>query len=426
MMDTMRAVNLALEIFGTLLSLIILLCLFMYENRKEKLNRLFIQVLLFSTLSLVSDSVALFFKGRMDPLSIFLVRAGNCLLFVSNYILLIAFGNYLIAYIAKKTYVPSILRKIIVSIGVTAIGLVILSQFNNMYYLIDDANMYQRQPLFWLSQVWGIVAMIIDAGIIFYYRKHLTNREILFFAAYIVFPVVAMIIQIQIYGLALLPVATVLAVLSMYVGLQLEQASLLAKKEQELHENQISIMLSQIQPHFLYNVLVVIRQLCDIDPKKAKEATVEFSNYLRGNLDALQNNTLISFEQELAHVQNYLSLEKKRFEDRISVKYEIEATDFAVPALSLQPIVENAVRYGITKKEIGGEILICTKEEEEAFYMIVQDNGVGFDPDMPKEDGRTHVGIQNVKERLSYMCNGTLEIESEIGLGTKAVICIPK
>lgn len=90
-----------------------------------------------------------------------------------------------------------------------------------------------------------------------------------------------------------------------------EQAIRTKEMENELIQSKISIMLSQIQPHFLYNTLVVIRQLCDINPKMAKEAVTEFANYLRGNLDSLTLNTTIPFEKEMEHVENYISLEKR-------------------------------------------------------------------------------------------------------------------
>ena len=197
--------------------------------------------------------------------------------------------------------------------------------------------------------------------------------------------------------------------------------------ESELLQSQISIMLSQIRPHFLYNALVAIQELCLIDPQTASEAVAEFSIYLRGNLDSLSIKTPIPFEKELLHVKTYLSLEKKRFDDRLNIVYDIGASDFSIPVLTLQPIVENAVRHGVTKRDEGGSVTISTNETETDAVITVTDDGVGFDSSrVPKLDGRAHVGIENVRSRLVSMCGGTLLIQSEPGVGTVAVITIPK
>ena len=203
-----------------------------------------------------------------------------------------------------------------------------------------------------------------------------------------------------------------------------EMESKINRLESELVDSKISVMLSQIRPHFLYNSLIAIRELCLIDPKLASETVDEFSNYLRGNLDSLSISTPIPFDKELKHVQTYLSLEKKRFEERLNITYDISAHDFLIPALTLQLIVENAVRHGITKREEGGTVSIKTEENESDIIITVTDDGVGF-VSIPDNNPR-HVGIKNTGDRLSAMCDGTLEIHSEPGTGTTAVIKIPK
>lgn len=199
------------------------------------------------------------------------------------------------------------------------------------------------------------------------------------------------------------------------------------KMESEIMDNRVSIMLSQIQPHFLYNALSTIRELCHSNPALAEKATIDFTDFLRGNMDSLKSDKPIPFKQELAHTQNYISLEKLRFTDSLEIIYEINTTDFCLPTLTLQPIVENAVRYGATKRETGGGIVkISTYESTEGFIIVVEDNGSGFDPMAKKNDGRTHVGIKNVSNRLEKMCQGSLNIKSTAGKGTVAVITLPK
>ena len=197
-------------------------------------------------------------------------------------------------------------------------------------------------------------------------------------------------------------------------------------RERELQDSQTKIMLSQIQPHFLYNALCVIQDLCHGTAPEAEKATVEFSEFLRSNLDSLRATAPIPFEAELKHTRNYLSLEQRRFGEDLKVVYDIETVDFSLPALTLEPIVENAVRYGVLQREEGGTVWISAKEETDAFCVTVRDDGVGFDVMMPKQDGRSHIGIQNVRDRLERMCGGSLVIVSTPGKGTVATITVPK
>ena len=196
--------------------------------------------------------------------------------------------------------------------------------------------------------------------------------------------------------------------------------------ERKLQESQISIMLSQIQPHFLYNTLNSIYQLCETNPMRARILVNSFSEYLRNNLSSLEEHRLIPFKTELEHINTYLDIEKVRFEDTLEIEYDIKCIDFSLPVLTVQPIVENAVKHGTSKKRGGGTVMISTDENKESYIIKISDTGCGFDPTQPKNDGKKHIGIENVRQRLFNMCGGTLSIESEVGKGTIATIIIPK
>ena len=203
----------------------------------------------------------------------------------------------------------------------------------------------------------------------------------------------------------------------------------IAKYQQMQHEllqMRISIMVSQIQPHFLYNSLTSIAQLCEKNPTQAKKATIEFADYMRHNMNSLKDEKPVPFASELNHLKTYLSLEKMRFGDDLNIVYDIETTDFNIPSLAVQPLVENAVKHGVGMKEDGGTVTVATREAEDHFEIIVTDDGVGFDVSAPKNDGRSHVGMENVKNRLMTMCNATIETESIKNKGTTVKILIPK
>ena len=203
-------------------------------------------------------------------------------------------------------------------------------------------------------------------------------------------------------------------------------------EKEEIEQKQLEVMVSQIKPHFVYNVLNTIYYLCEKDPEQAQHAIETFSDYLRENLDTINADSAIPFSQELKHMKNYLELEKLRFGDDLVIEYDIQTKDFCLPALSVQPIVENAVKHGIRASEDGGFVRIKTAEDASSYIVTVQDSGVGYDPhyklkgEKKKDGGKSHVGIANTRERLRLMCNGTLDISTRVGEGTSAVIRIPK
>ena len=192
----------------------------------------------------------------------------------------------------------------------------------------------------------------------------------------------------------------------------------------QLAQSRISTMISQIRPHFIYNTLGSIEQLCDIDPGKAGELVHNFAKYLRGNFRELDNPRPILMSQEMDHVRHYVSIENVRFPD-MTFSFEMNSGDFHLPALSIQPIVENAIKHGLMKRAKGGTIRVVSYETDTHYCVSVEDDGVGFDTS-ELLDERKHVGLRNIRERLKAMVNGTLEIESTVGVGTKVRITIPK
>lgn len=209
--------------------------------------------------------------------------------------------------------------------------------------------------------------------------------------------------------------------------LELQRSRLEAEKsivEAELKESRVSIMLSQIQPHFIYNTLGTIERMCLKDPQKANELVRNFSLYLRGNFSELDSVVPIRFAEELKHVEYYVNIEKVRFPD-MNIEYDVETTEFVLPALSVQPLVENAIKHGLMRLETGGTVKIHSYEIPTHFCVEVTDDGVGFDTDAPIDE-KKHVGLRNIRGRLKAMVNGDLVLESKPGVGTKAMIMIPK
>ena len=196
----------------------------------------------------------------------------------------------------------------------------------------------------------------------------------------------------------------------------------LAEKEAELQEARISGMIQQIRPHFIYNTLTSIYVLCRENPERAMEVIADFTAYLQANFTAIAAKRPISFTDELKHTKAYLAVESMRYGDRLHVTFEIGCDAFRLPALTLQPIVENAVKYGVGSGMEQENIRITTALENRTAVIAVSDDGPGFDP--KRHDDESHVGLENVRQRVFMMCKGTLEISSGEE-GTKVVIRIP-
>jgi sensor histidine kinase YesM len=128
--------------------------------------------------------------------------------------------------------------------------------------------------------------------------------------------------------------------------------------------------------------------------------------------------------QEMEHVRHYVSIEKVRFPD-MTFTFEMQCEDFHIPALTIQPIVENAIKHGLMRLPKGGTIRVVSCETDTEYRVSVVDDGAGFDTSVLLDD-RKHVGLRNIRERLKVMVNGTLEIESTVGVGTRGLIRIPK
>lgn len=349
----------------------------------------------------------------------------------------------LTAYAIIASILSGALRKI--AIGVTAaLGATALGAMTSA--LIPTVKLYNSYPYWATVAVLGAVILTVCI-VISLIRRDKTegsiDKKIVFIpsiAALIAFIADAvatltgvwqggMLSMLVLFAIVIASAVTVVRVVPKSIKAVLDAKSIEAEKqamEKKLQESHISIMLSQIQPHFLYNTLNSIYHLCETNPMRARSMVNSFSEYLRNNLSSLEEAKLISFETELSHINTYLDIERVRFEDTLEIEYDIKCTDFYLPVLTVQPIVENAVKHGTSKKRGGGRVIISTDADKDFYIIKVSDTGCGFDPAKPKNDGKRHVGIENVRQRLANMCDGSLTIESEIGVGTVATVKIPK
>ncbi|MCR5254705.1 MAG: histidine kinase [Acetatifactor sp.] len=280
-------------------------------------------------------------------------------------------------------------------------------------------------PNFYMTQIAPLVA-IGNSFILLVRDRHLAIAEKLAFLSFIIVPLMAMMVQLIVPKLYIMDEGIFFSLLIIYATIYMQRGINFAKQDLENTNMKTAIVVSQIQPHFLFNSLNAIYYLAGKDAKLAQKAISDFSDYLRMNLDSMSEMAPVPFSKELKHVETYLWLEKLRFEDDLKVEYDIQAHNFLVPVLSIQPLVENAVRHGVCKKDDGGTVKISTRENEANYEIIIEDDGVGFDVKAEFPKGSSHVGIENTRKRLEMLCQGQLIIDSTPGKGTVCRVIIPQ
>lgn len=194
------------------------------------------------------------------------------------------------------------------------------------------------------------------------------------------------------------------------------------EKEQKAFEMKAESLTQQIKPHYIFNCLSSIQGAYQEDAEKGEKMLTMFSKHLRDNIES-STSELVPFEEEIQAIMNYVELENLRRERKIELLLNLEAADFKLPPLSLEPFVENALKHGKIDEISEGYVCISSFEEAKGYRILIEDNGVGFDPKVINPE---RIGIKNVKERLQILCHGTIEVSSKIGEGTCVEIKIPK
>lgn len=418
--------NIALDGYSALLCVVLGAYVLISGDRHDRANLCFAGICACNGVMALGDIPAWAIAAPLGGIERVVMLAGTFAFYAAPAPLFLCFTGYIVAFLSKRATIHRDYFRLSVALFSLYMAGCVVSLFNGMFFSIDPAIGYVRGPLFWLAQVIPVVLHLRNAAIVVRYRSCLERKELLGLASYIALPIVAEAIQVAFFGIALMNTAVALAILLVFLSIQSERKALLARREQELAEARADIMLSQIQPHFLYNTLAAIRELCASDPAEAARAVGDFSVFLRENMASLTSREPIPFERELRHTMTYLNLEQRRFGARLRVEFDVAHRDFELPPLTVQALAENAVRHGVSAREEGGRVRVSSYDDGENSVVEVSDDGVGFAENASASgDGRVHVGIQNVRVRLAEGCHGTLEVQSAPGEGTRATIRIP-
>ena len=295
----------------------------------------------------------------------------------------------------------------------------IVAQFTDVFYYVTPDNRFFYGPLYTLSLVPLVLIMLLNIAGIIIRRKKLSKKHsaalIIYFLPMTVAIILHMFVSVEIlviFGMALFAMIMFGLILS-------DNMEQYANQQQEIAHQRASVMVLQMRPHFIYNTMTTIYYLCKQDADKAQQVTLDFTDYLRQNFTAIASEDTVPFADELRHTQSYLAVEKAQHEDMLVVEYDTPYTHFRVPPLTLQPLVENAVKHAMDPNAAPLHITIRTKKTDAGVMITVEDNGRGFDPN---DTSKPHPALDNIENRLKQQCGGTLKIDSAPGCTTVTII----
>lgn len=428
--EEMIVLNVSLYVFSMLVTLFLLIGTLTDTDRKKTFIISFIFLLVSNIIMQLGETGIWIFEGSTDNIVLLYLSALTSLVF--NFVLSSSYIYCLTYFIREKTSISLIPARMVLVICTIFILLLFIALPYGWFFSFDENGKIVYGFLYDFVTLSGVLFAIFEMLFVLRYCKVLTLRGTLILISFSILPMFLSIAMQFLWYPTPEYLSITLSLVIMYVLFhgettrQLAEKNLqLAQQETQLTENRISIMLSQIQPHFLYNMLTTIMYLCRTDPEEAEKTVGQFSRYLRANMDSLTLKQCIPFEKEMSHVKTYLLLEKKRFGDKLNVEYNITNKDFMLPSLTIQPIIENAVKYGMRKKK-ELKIQLKTYSDDNNYYIEIIDNGKGFDVNEEKNDGKSHIGIKNVRNRLEMMRGGDLTIDSVPDEGTKVIIKLPK
>ncbi len=427
-MNFFNTIYLSMQIWGSIMSVIIVLCMVIPKRTKRESDKVYMSMLLLNMGAMLAEAFAALQQGETGDILHAVVCGAYFASFAFSSLLAAEFVRFEQAYLTRKLHRKP-LRQMVIFCGALCLAqyvLLFINMFMPVLYEVSAQNTFSRLRAYPLVYLSSGITMVLAFGILWQYRKELSKSEQVTFGVYILIPLISILMTVCMADIDCGQIGNTVTLLIMYVFLQAEYGRLAAEQENELTQNRVAMMMSQIQPHFLFNALNSIEYLCNIGSPDAGKAVNHFAKFLRGNMDSITQRETIPFDQELSHLKNYLYIEQLRF-PHIEVIYDLQCTNFQLPPLTLQPLVENAIKHGLRDKKEDAWVKVCTWENDTDYVIKVEDNGCGFIPKSVKTKGeRSHVGLMNIKTRLRMVSQGNVDIDSTPGEGTTVCVWIPK
>ena len=316
----------------------------------------------------------------------------------------------------------ALFRAVLACMAVLSLLLCAAQFTEDVYYFTPD-NQFVRGAWYPLLIVPMIAMIVVNLVGVLRRRRKLSKKLFVAFLVFLLPPLLAMVAQAFRTVFLLIVIAVTISALSMLGIVLADQVEQYLRQQREISNQRARIAVLQMRPHFIYNTMTSIYYLCEQDSKKAQHVTLDFLTYLRKNFHAIASDDTIPFSEELEHTRAYLAVEQAQFEDNLFIEFDTPHTLFRVPTLTLQPIVENAVKHGMDPDAAEPlHIAIMTRQTDSGYEITVEDNGPGFSP---SDDDAPHIALKNIRERLALMCGGTLIIEPRVEGGTRVTVRIP-
>lgn len=312
-------------------------------------------------------------------------------------------------------------RSVTALLGVYMMILIVI-QFTDVFCYITADNQFIRGPLYALWMVPLVLILILNIAGVIKRRKKLSKKYYIGLLEYLLPMTAAIIIHMFIpvelfvvFGMALFAIIMFGLILS-------DNMEQYMRQQREIANQRANVMVLQMRPHFIYNTMMTIYCLCKQDADKARQVTLDFTDYLQNNFSAIASENTVPFSDELKHTQAYLAVEKAQHEDNLFTNFDTPHTLFRVPPLTLQPLVENAVKHGMKLEGAPLHIDVKTRKTNSGSEIVVENDGPDFNP---ADDNEPHIALNNIRQRLEMMCNGTLTISPRDGGGTVVTVLIP-
>ena len=415
----MDLINLSVGIAGVTMTMLGLLVTLIYRPVDRVMRQYF--VLFFSLLIVYTGSI---FVGQIAdylPNPRLVMQGSIFLESLSSSLLMPLLTAYLL-HLSGEKWRSSYLFDAIAGLWFVYLALLVYTQFSSAIYTIDSAGVYARGPWYPILLIPPALILAMNLWGLFQRWSKLGMKQRLALLIYLVVPLLCTVIQMLFYGLLTIAIGTVISALVMFLVLLSDQQETFIRQTEENARKEFDIRILQMRPHFIYNALASIYYITQEDPQKGLKVILDFSVYLRKVFNSVTKREPIPFEEELEHTRAYLAVEQARFEDRLSVSFDTPHTDFRLPPLTLQPIVENAVKHGMDPEIECLTITVRTRRVEGGSEITVENDGADF---LPPDDMEEGVGLASTRLRLERMCGGTLSITPRAGGGAAATLRIP-
>ena len=393
------------------------------DQWNKRFFRAFFIILMLGDLSGLCDMVLFLFSA---PIAVFrLLMVLECLFLALPPTMLTV---YLLHYCEEDLRTSKLFRTALV-LWAVYFTMAISSLFTDaFFYILPDRN-YSRGSWFPLMVLPRFATAILDLAGVIQRRKRFPRRIFRSFLIALVPLTGVLFVHMFVDVVVLVDICYIIFAYPVFNFTIYDQIEQDLRRQREIAEQQLeianqraSIMVLQMRPHFIYNTLTSIYCLCSDNPQLAQRIVMDFTTYLRSNFTAIASDKPVPFSSELEHTRAYLAVEQARFSSSLRVDYDTPHTWFRIPPLTLQPVVENAIKHGRDPYAGLFSISIRTRKTDSGAEIVVADNGRGFSPD---DDSEPHIALKNIQQRLVLMCGGNLTIKPGDGAGTVVTITIP-